>query len=116
MPLPDWHSPREVYRFIFRSTKRIVVFVVGVALVLLGVALIPLPGPFSIPLMLAGLAVLATEYVWAEKVLDTVKTKAKQATDVARRSILRRKPKDAVPPEATPEATVADAEVTDVPG
>ena len=48
-------------------------FVVGVALVLLGIALIPLPGPFSIPLMIAGLAVLATEYVWAERVLDTVK-------------------------------------------
>ena len=79
--------------FIFRSTKRIVIFVVGVALVLLGVVLIPLPGPFSIPLMIAGLAVLATEYVWAEKVLDTVKDKAKQASEAAKRSILRRKPK-----------------------
>ena len=57
---------------------------------LLGVALIPLPGPFSIPLMIAGLAVLATEYVWAEKVLDTVKEKAKRASDAARRSIFRR--------------------------
>ena len=49
---------REIYEFIFRSTKRIVVFVVGVALFVLGIALIPLPGPFSIPLMIAGLAVL----------------------------------------------------------
>ena len=93
MVLPDWHSPREIYRFIFRSTKRIVIFVVGVALVLLGIALIPLPGPFSIPLMIAGLAVLATEYVWAEKALDTVKVKAKQAGEMAKRSIFRRKPK-----------------------
>ena len=95
MPLPSWHSPREVFDFIFRSTKRIVIFVVGVALVLLGVALIPLPGPFSIPLMLLGLAVLATEYVWAERILDTVKDKAKKASEVAKRSIFRRKPKDA---------------------
>jgi uncharacterized protein (TIGR02611 family) len=92
MPLPDWHSPREVYDFIFRSTKRIVIFVVGVALVLLGILLIPLPGPFSIPLMIAGLAVLATEYVWAEKVLDTVKDKAKQGSQAVRRSIRRRQP------------------------
>ena len=109
MPLPDWHSPREVYRFIFRSTKRIVVFVVGVALVLLGVALIPLPGPFSIPLMLAGLAVLATEYVWADKVLDTVKEKAKQASDVAKRSILRRKPQGTEAPATTPSPEVGDS-------
>ena len=113
MPLPDWHSPREVYRFIFRSTKRIVIFIVGVALVLLGIALIPLPGPFSIPLMIAGLAVLATEYVWAEKVLDTVKEKAKQAGEAARRSIFRRKAKDAAP--AAPAEVEADLEVDDVP-
>ena len=48
--------------------------------------------------MIAGLAVLATEYVWAEKVLDTVKDKAKQASEAAKRSIFRRKPK----PEAAP--------------
>ena len=93
MQLPDWHSPSEIFHFIFRSTKRIVVFVVGVALVVLGIALIPLPGPFSIPLMVAGLAVLATEYVWAEKMLDTVKDKTQQAADLAKRKILRRKPK-----------------------
>lgn len=93
MQLPDWHSPREVLDFIFRSGKRIAVFVVGVALVLLGIALIPLPGPFSIPLMVAGLAVLATEYVWAEKMLDTVKERTAQATDLVKRKILRRGPK-----------------------
>ncbi len=32
---------RELLTFIFRSTKRIAVFVIGVALVLLGIALIP---------------------------------------------------------------------------
>ena len=87
-------SPREIFDYIFRSTKRIVVLVIGVALVVLGIALIPLPGPFSIPLMVAGLAVLATEYVWAERMLDTVKDKAQKATDVVKRSVLRRKAKD----------------------
>ena len=41
--------------------------------------------------MLAGLAVLATEYVWAERVLDTVKDRAKRASAAAKRSIFRRK-------------------------
>lgn len=90
MPKPDWHSPRELLAFIFHSTKLIVVFVVGVALVLLGIALIPLPGPFSIPLMIAGLAVLASEFVWAERMLDTVKDKTKQATAMARRTFFKR--------------------------
>jgi uncharacterized protein (TIGR02611 family) len=90
MPRPSWHSPREVLDFIFHSTKLIVVFVVGVALVVLGIVLIPLPGPFSIPLMIAGLAVLATEFVWAERMLDTVKDKAKQVGEAAKRTVLRR--------------------------
>jgi len=110
MALPDWHSPREIFDFIFRSTKRIVIFVVGVALILLGIALIPLPGPFSIPLMIAGLAVLATEYVWAEKALDTVKDKAKQASAAAKRSIFRRKPKPAADAEVVPPAEVLPPE------
>jgi hypothetical protein len=95
VPSSKWHSPREIYAFIFRSTKRIVVFVIGVALFLLGIALIPLPGPFSIPLMIAGLAVLATEYVWAEKALDAVKDRARRASEAARRgfaSRFRRRP------------------------
>ena len=92
MPLPGWHPLRELLAFIFRSTKRIAVFVVGVALVLLGIALIPLPGPFSIPLMIAGLAVLATEFVWAERMLDQVKDKTKQATSLAKRTYRRLRP------------------------
>ena len=109
MPRPDWHSPRDIYAFIFRSTKRIVIFVVGVALFLLGIALIPLPGPFSIPLMIAGLAVLATEYVWAERALDLMKDKAKQASEAAKRSILRRKPNAEAGTELEREPAAAEA-------
>ena len=90
MALPSKPSPREVWSFIFRSTKRVVVFVVGVALFVLGIALIPLPGPFSIPLMIAGLAVLATEYVWAQRALDVVKDRAQRASEAAKRGFRSR--------------------------
>ncbi len=97
MPLPDWHSPREILAFILKSTKRIVVLVVGLALVALGIVLIPLPGP-GLLVSVAGLAVLATEFVWAERMLDTVKVRAKQASDVAKRSFFRRRSKAPPPP------------------
>lgn len=89
---------RELLAFIFRSSKRIAVFVVGVALVLLGIALIPLPGPFSIPLMVAGLAVLATEFVWAERMLDQVKDKTRQAGDMVKRRLGRGAAQEDPPP------------------
>ena len=102
MPLPGWHPFRELLAFIFRSTKRIAVLVVGLALVALGLALIPIPGPFTIPLIVAGLAVLATEFVWAERMLDEVKDRGKQAGDIVKRRFLRRGQADAAPPGSPP--------------
>jgi hypothetical protein len=45
---------------------------VGGALVLTGLVLLVLPGP-GIPLLIAGLVILATEFAWAESLLRRVK-------------------------------------------
>ena len=47
---------------------RIVVAVVGTAIVLLGLTLVPLPGPGWLIVFL-GLGILATEFAWAERLL-----------------------------------------------
>jgi uncharacterized protein (TIGR02611 family) len=80
----DLHTPRQWLAYIFRSSKRIAVLVVGLALVGGGLALLVLPGP-GILVIIAGLAVLATEFVWAEKMLDRAKTHASSAKDAATR-------------------------------
>ena len=49
-------------------TYRIVVGLLGGAIVVLGIILIPLPGPGWL-IVFAGLALLATEFVWAERLL-----------------------------------------------
>lgn len=49
---------------------RLLVALAGVVLVLVGVALSPVPGPGGIPLVLSGLAVLASEFRWARRLLD----------------------------------------------
>lgn len=49
------------------------VAVAGVALVLVGLALGPFPGPGGIPLVLGGLAVLASEFIWAKRLLERSK-------------------------------------------
>lgn len=71
----DWHSPREILQFTLRSTKRILVLVIGLALVAGGLAMLVLPGP-GIVVVIVGLAVLATEFVWAERMLDRAKDHA----------------------------------------
>lgn len=83
------HAPMELLRFVLRSSKRIAVLLVGVALLGAGIVMLVVPGP-GLLVIIAGLAVLATEFVWAEVMLDHAKgmaTKAKgAATSRFRRS------------------------------
>ena len=72
-----------VVRFAFRSSKRIAVTVVGAALVLGGIAMLVLPGP-GIVVVIAGFAVLGTEYAWAAAALDRSKATAERAGQLAR--------------------------------
>lgn len=52
-----------------QSLRKLVVGVAGGAVVLLGLILIPLPGP-GIPVVIAGIMLLSTEFAWAHKVRD----------------------------------------------
>jgi uncharacterized protein (TIGR02611 family) len=55
-------------RSVIRQTRRIIVTVVGVILILLGLLLLVLPGP-GILVTLLGLAVLGSEFDWAQDLL-----------------------------------------------
>jgi Flp pilus assembly protein TadB len=87
-----WHDHptivpfKVVGRFIGRNGKRVAVTIAGFVVVLAGVAMLVLPGP-GILVIIAGLAILATEYVWAQRLLRMAKEKANQAKD----AILRKK-------------------------
>jgi uncharacterized protein (TIGR02611 family) len=81
-------TSRDVIRWIGRSSKRAVITVVGFVLIIGGIILLPLPGPGWLVIIL-GLAVLATEYVWAERALDAAKRRAKAAAAMARARLRR---------------------------
>jgi len=87
-----WHDHpliapiKAVALFIKRSGKRIAVTIAGVAVILLGIVMLVLPGP-GLLVIIAGLAILATEYVWAERLLRMAKERAIQAKD----KVLRKK-------------------------
>jgi tellurite resistance protein TerC len=54
------------------QAKRLIVIVIGFTVLAAGVAMIVLPGP-AIVVIPAGLAILATEFIWAKKLLATVR-------------------------------------------
>ena len=79
------HTPAQWLRWIGRNTKRLVVLVLGFAVLGAGIAMLALPGPGLIVIIL-GLGILATEFVWAERALDATTTRAASAaTNVSSR-------------------------------
>lgn len=58
------------------------VFVVGLAVVVAGVIMLPLPGPGWL-VIFGGMAIWATEFVWAQLVLRWTKRKVTEATQRA---------------------------------
>ncbi|MBI2208057.1 PGPGW domain-containing protein [Candidatus Woesearchaeota archaeon] len=65
---------------VLRHTKRVIIFVIGVTVLLFGFVLLFTPGP-AIVVIPIGLAILATEFLWAEILLHKVKKKVKETKD-----------------------------------
>jgi tellurite resistance protein TerC len=66
-----------------RQIRRLVIAVIGGTVVLIGVAMIVFPGP-AIIVIPAGLAILATEFVWARRLLQRFKEKAERIVERVR--------------------------------
>ncbi|MGH2636935.1 MAG: PGPGW domain-containing protein, partial [Actinomycetota bacterium] len=79
-----WYPFGVTLRFIWRNGRRIAVSIAGFGLVAIGLVLLVIPGP-GLLLILAGLAVLASEYVWAQRALNYTRRKAAAARDRALR-------------------------------
>ncbi len=72
---------------------RLAVAVAGLSVVLLGIVLLALPGP-GLLVILAGLAILATEFHWARRALTALK---RHATRLRARALDHRRARDAAP-------------------
>ena len=70
------------------TLKRSAVTLFGGLLLVLGIALMVLPGP-GILVIVAGLAVLATEYVWAQRLLKRARSEAEKVQEATVASPVR---------------------------
>jgi tellurite resistance protein TerC len=55
-----------------QQAKRLIKIIIGFTILLLGLAMIVLPGP-AIVVIPVGLAVLATEFIWAKRLFNKIK-------------------------------------------
>jgi hypothetical protein len=76
------------HRTVRKHTRRAIVTIIGLCLIVFAFLIGWIPGPWSIPLVIAGLAVLATEYDWADDFLTWVRVRYQRTKEKlkARRS------------------------------
>lgn len=75
----------------YKFVRRVVIFIVGMTVVLIGIVMFVTPGP-AIIVIPAGLAILGVEFAWARHWLMIVKKKTKAVADKA--NMLKNKEKD----------------------
>jgi tellurite resistance protein TerC len=71
---------REAIRLTYRTARRIVIAVIGTSVVLVGVAMLVLPGPAFIVIP-AGLAILSIEFAFARRWLKTIRDGSRSAVN-----------------------------------
>lgn len=72
--------PKSPIRSATTQAKRLIRIVIGFTVLVIGMAMIFLPGPAIVVIPIA-LAILATEFVWAEKLMKRLTDGAKTITN-----------------------------------
>jgi hypothetical protein len=68
-----------------QRAKRLIKVVFGLTLLIIGVAMLVLPGPGLLAITIA-LAVLGSEFIWARRLLNQIKAGARRARDAISQS------------------------------
>ena len=76
----------------WKQARRVIVIILGTSVLLIGFAMILLPGPALIVIPL-GLAILGTEFLWARRILKRMKREGRNLLEAV--GLRGKKPKDA---------------------
>jgi hypothetical protein len=104
VPQPQWAQRyTDSWASMPTPIRRILAASVGTVTLLTGVALLVLPGP-GIVVMLLGLAILGTEFTWAKRGMHRVRHHGNRVT----RGIIRKKKQDTIQDDTTSNDEVAE--------
>ena len=68
---------------LYKQFKKLVIFLIGISVVLIGCVLFFTPGPALVVIPI-GLTILATEFIWAKKLLKKFKEKVDSFSESAK--------------------------------
>lgn len=73
----------------YLTMRRMLVLICGISVVLVGIVMIVTPGP-AIVVIPAGIALLATEFLWARRLLERLKKTIASRSDSIQQSLRRK--------------------------
>lgn len=77
-PSPPAEAAQSVCpKWVSRWVWQLIILVSGGVTILVGIVLLPAPGPGSL-VIYAGIGILATEFIWARQVFHWIRDKARQ--------------------------------------
>jgi uncharacterized protein (TIGR02611 family) len=79
----------NVWRHLPHPFRWVIVATVGTTFVLLGIVFIFIPGP-GLPLIVLGVAILATEFAWAQVIYIRIKKETDKLTARAKKAFKRK--------------------------
>lgn len=82
--------PRALHHVVGMAARRVVVTAIGCAVLAAGVVMMITPGP-GLLVLAGGLAILGTEYDWAQRALVEVRRRSRAAYDRARARVRSRR-------------------------
>jgi len=88
---------RRLFSVSYRVARRIALTVIGATVVLLGIAMLVLPGPGLLTIV-GGLAILSLEFAFARRWLDRIKRTTRKAVNEVKRRVRRDGPPTSPPP------------------
>ena len=80
---------KMTYEMLYKQIRKLAIFLIGISIVLIGCILFFTPGPAIIVIPI-GLAVLATEFIWAKKLLNKFKEKTSSISKSAKKVIKKK--------------------------
>lgn len=83
---PRFEGLVSQWRRVPAPLRKTIVATIGATLVLLGIALVVLPGPFTLPLLVLGFAILGSEFAWAARALERTKRGLEASARMAKRA------------------------------
>ena len=90
---------KKTWNITYRAARRVAIAVIGTTVVLLGVAMLVLPGPGLLTIV-GGLAILGMEFAFARRWLQRLKKETRSAVEKVKERVRRKRAGTTPPPEA----------------